>query len=68
VIRRNDGGVSLKAFFLVNGITAKEFASELDVKPETLSRWINGKLKPSRIAKLAIEYRTQAWVTVGMWE
>lgn len=40
------------------GVTARALASDLDVSEETISRWLSGRLVPSRIARLAIVHVT----------
>lgn len=51
--------------------TAAELARTLDITPETLSRYMNGGMFPSKVSRLAIDYVTRgamkhdAWPEVG---
>lgn len=45
----------LEKYSLENRITQEELAKELNVAFSTVSRWFNGKNKPSRIQSYHIE-------------
>lgn len=57
----------LREWFADSDTTAAAFARLLDVTPETLSRWMNGGLFPSKVARLAIEYVTHGAMKHDAW-
>jgi hypothetical protein len=65
--RPSEAAVALASWFAATGTTAISYAVRLDVRPETLSRWLAGRLFPSRVARLAIEYTTGGVVNHTAW-
>jgi hypothetical protein len=60
--------VRLRAWFIEQATTARQLAAEMDVREETVSRWLSGRLKPSRMARHAIAHVTRDAVSVDAWE
>lgn len=57
----------LREWFESMGMTAKDFATSLEVRPESLSRWMHGTLMPSLVTRMAIELATKGRVTAKSW-
>lgn len=57
----------LREWFVSVGTTAKDFAARLEVREETLSRWLSGRLVPSMVSRLAIEHVTHGRVPTAAW-
>ncbi len=51
----NDLLKQLELYRLENKITQETLAKELDVAFSTISRWLNGKVKPNKIQQYHIE-------------
>lgn len=64
----NLGAYRLRGWLGAEDMQSQDFVKALDIAPETLSRWLNGKAAPSKVAKLAIEYLTDKYVEVVEWE
>lgn len=53
-----DGRTALRAWLEAAPKQRNELAAELGVSPETVSRWLSGRLIPSIMARVALEYVT----------
>lgn len=57
----------LREWFASMGITAKDFATSLELAPEYLSRIMAGRVRPSLVTRLAIEHVTRGRVPAASW-
>lgn len=58
---------ALRVWLDTNGLSAAEYAHRLKVAPETMSRWMQRRLYPSLVVRLAIEYTTGGMVPACGW-
>ena len=62
-----DGPRLLRAWLTAQGKTMTAFAADLGLTLETLSRYLSGKMAPSRTSALAIEFLTAGAVPASSW-
>ena len=60
-------GVVLREWLRKNGVSANEFAKNLNIAQPTLSRWMSGKALPTVDHAVAIEAATGGAVSCGTW-
>jgi DNA-binding transcriptional regulator YiaG len=56
-----------QAWFKENGIRKNWFAVRLGVRSSDISRWLSGKVKPSRPVRKRIEELTEGAVPMESW-
>ena len=57
----------LKNWIKDNGLTQRKFAAMLSERDEQISRWINGKVRPEKYARMYIELETLGAVRADGW-
>lgn len=62
-----DAADLLYAWLKTQGKTAQDFAAELGMGPEMLSRYMRRRAQPSKVAALAIEFLTGGTVPHTRW-
>lgn len=60
-------GMVLREWLRKNGVSANEFAKNLNIAQPTLSRWMSGKALPTVDHAVAIEAATGGAVSCGTW-
>jgi len=61
-------GRLLRDWLRDNDLTARAFSESIEVSEESISRWVSGRLVPSRCVRLAIEYVTSSHVPAASWD
>lgn len=57
----------LAEWFSSTGTTQRDFATSLEIREETMSRWLAGRLMPSLVSRIAIEHVTFGRVPRTSW-
>ena len=57
----------LKKWLKDNDLTQRKFAAMLSERDEQISRWINGKVRPEKYARMYIELETLGVVRADGW-
>lgn len=63
----NTSHTDLKSWIKNNGLTQRKFAEMLGEREEQISRWIKGRARPEKYARLFIELKTDGQVSADSW-